>query len=241
MSPSSARLVDPISPSSCLQQSSIALIGELLFRITGISGKAEIEEEDDGRDSGAVDASRKVLLDILGKEKRDHVLSALYIVRQDAVNAVRTGSLHIWKALVQNTPRTLREILPSVINQVIALLASPGEEQRETASRTLGELCKKNGERILMEMIPILKASVSSTNPSMREGGCLAFSEILYGHFPSLLSSLLVTVLTLPFLLLQGERRPSPARGAPRSHHRVDSNCAHRRERHRPSRRGPHV
>lgn len=84
-----------------LQQSSIQLIGELLFRITGISGKAEIEEEE-GAETGGVDSTRKVLLDVLGQEKRDRVLSTLYVVRQDAVNAVRTGSIHIWKALVQS-------------------------------------------------------------------------------------------------------------------------------------------
>lgn len=44
-----------------------------------------------------------------------------------------------------------------------------------------------------MEMIPILKASVSSVNPSMREGGCLAFSEILFVPFFSLFYSPLST------------------------------------------------
>lgn len=83
------------------QQSSVNLIGELLFRLTGISGKAEIEEEE-GVDTGVADSSRKVLLEVLGQEKRDRVLSALYVVRQDAVGAVRTGSVHIWKALVQS-------------------------------------------------------------------------------------------------------------------------------------------
>lgn len=70
-------------------------------------------------------------MEALGPEKRDKVLSALYVIRQDAVGAVRTASVHIWKALVQNTPRTLREILPSVIEMVITLLSSPGVEQKE--------------------------------------------------------------------------------------------------------------
>ena len=83
------------------QQSSVSLTGELLFKISGISGKAEIEVED-GAETSAGDSSRKALLEALGPEKRDKVLSALYVIRQDAVGAVRTASVHIWKALVQS-------------------------------------------------------------------------------------------------------------------------------------------
>ncbi len=55
-----------------------------------------------------MEISRKVLTEALGKERRDRVLSALYIVRQDAVAVVRQSAIHIWKVLVQNTPRTGR-------------------------------------------------------------------------------------------------------------------------------------
>jgi hypothetical protein len=91
---------DRVSP-LLLQQSSVSLTGELLFKISGISGKAEIEVED-GAETSAGDSSRKALLEALGPEKRDKVLSALYVIRQDAVGAVRTASVHIWKALVQS-------------------------------------------------------------------------------------------------------------------------------------------
>lgn len=73
--------------------------------MSGISGKAEIEEDEEVEISAA-DSSRKALNESLGKERRDRVLSALYIVRQDAVSVVRQSAIHIWKALVHNTPRT---------------------------------------------------------------------------------------------------------------------------------------
>lgn len=75
--------------------------------MTGISGKAEIEE-DEGEEAhvSAVENSRKALGETLGRERRDRILSALYIVRQDAASAVRQSAIHIWKALVHNTPRT---------------------------------------------------------------------------------------------------------------------------------------
>ena len=45
-------------------------------------------------------------MEVLGVERRDRILAALYLARQDAVNVVRQSSVHIWKALVHNTPRT---------------------------------------------------------------------------------------------------------------------------------------
>lgn len=81
------------------------MVGELLFKVSGISGKAEIEEDEEV-EIVAAESSRKALGDALGKERRDRVLSALYIARQDAVSTVRQSAIHIWKVLVQNTPRT---------------------------------------------------------------------------------------------------------------------------------------
>jgi hypothetical protein len=130
------------------QQSSITLVGELLFKVSGISGKAEIEEEEEPAESAVAESSRKALVEVLGRERRDRILSALYLARQDAVNVVRQSSIHIWKALVHNTPRTgklslppsfrlkltvllVREILPELVDQIIAMLSSSEFEQEE--------------------------------------------------------------------------------------------------------------
>lgn len=90
-------------------------MGDLLFRISGITGKPDEDEtgEDDPEEASAgTDAIKKALADTLGKERRDRVLAALYIVRQDSTGGVRQAAIGVWKALVQNTPRTVREILP---------------------------------------------------------------------------------------------------------------------------------
>ena len=73
--------------------------------MSGISGKAEIDDEEQAEVT-SMESSRRALIEVLGTERRDRILSALYLSRQDAVNVVRTSSLHIWKALVSNTPRT---------------------------------------------------------------------------------------------------------------------------------------
>ncbi|CAE6418409.1 unnamed protein product [Rhizoctonia solani] len=163
-----------------IRHSSITLVGELLFRVSGISGKAEIEEDEEAAvDTTAIESSRRALTEALGKERRDRVLAALYIIRQDAVAAVRLASIHIWKALVANTPRTVRDLLPTLIDQIVNLLASPDSDQRETAARTIAELCRKLGEKILGEIVPLLRNAATSPNPATREGVCLVLTEIM--------------------------------------------------------------
>ena len=78
--------------------------------MSGISGKTEIEEEE-VEDNTLAESSRKALIEVLGTERRDRILSALYLARQDAVNLVRQSSIHIWKALVHNTPRTGKSVI----------------------------------------------------------------------------------------------------------------------------------
>ncbi|CAK9780191.1 putative regulation of translational elongation-related protein [Cutaneotrichosporon oleaginosum] len=160
-----------------IRQSSISLTGELLYRVTGISGKVELEEDETA--ARAADQTRTALTEALGQERRDRVLATLYIVRQDNVSSVRQSSIHIWKALVHNTPRTTREILPVLMQLLVSLLGSETVEQQETASRTIGELCRKNGERIVGEIVPILKKAITSTDPRTKEGACLAFSDVM--------------------------------------------------------------
>ncbi|EIN06629.1 ARM repeat-containing protein [Punctularia strigosozonata HHB-11173 SS5] len=163
-----------------IRQSSITLVGELLFKVSGISGKAEIEEdEEEPTDAVVAESSRKALVEVLGRERRDRILSALYLARQDAVSVVRQSSIHIWKALVHNTPRTVREILPELVDQIITLLSSSEYEQEETASRTIGELCRKSGDRVLSEIIGLLRTRSTSSDARIREGVCLALSELM--------------------------------------------------------------
>ena len=49
----------------------------------------------------------------------------------------------------------------------------------QTASRTLGELCRKNSERIFGEILPILKKAITSPDERTKEGACLAYADIM--------------------------------------------------------------
>ncbi|KAK4055085.1 translational activator of GCN4 [Microbotryomycetes sp. JL201] len=166
-----------------IRQSSVQLVGDLLFRISGISGKTteedEVDEDQPEEIELGTDAARKALIETLGKDRRDRVLAALYIVRQDAIGAVRQAALQVCKALVGNTPRTVREILPVLMQVIVRILASPGLDQRETAARTLADTSRKLGETVLGEIVSILAKAMSSTDRRQREGVCLALTEIM--------------------------------------------------------------
>ncbi|KAI0262196.1 ARM repeat-containing protein [Gloeopeniophorella convolvens] len=162
-----------------IRQSSITLVGELLFKVSGITNKPEIDDEVEGVEATVAESSRKALTEVLGADRRDRILSALYLARQDVVHVVRQSSIQIWKALVHNTPRTVREILPELVTQITSLLSSDEVEQQETGSRTTAELCKKFGERILGDIVNILRSKASSPDAKTREGVCLFLSELM--------------------------------------------------------------
>ncbi|MBW0479310.1 hypothetical protein O181_019025 [Austropuccinia psidii MF-1] len=164
-----------------IRQSSIRLLGDLLFRISGITAKADLANDDVDDEEAVItnaEASR-MLIENLGKERRDKVLAAVYVTRQDSSGIVRSTSVQIWKALVHNTPKVAREIMPSLMQCLIQILASPGEEQQETAARTLCELVKKLGDNIMGVIILNLQKSMHSEDNRFRQGVSLALIHLI--------------------------------------------------------------
>lgn len=156
-----------------IRLSSVELVGDLLFNLTGISGKAEEDEVEDN----ATEAGQS-LLEVLGEEKRNKVLSSLYICRCDTSGLVRTAAINVWKALVA-TPRTLKELVPTLTQLIIRRLASSNMEQKVIAGNALGELIRKAGEGVLASLLPSLEEGLqTSTDADHRQGICIALREI---------------------------------------------------------------
>lgn len=66
----------------------MVLLGDLLFKVAGTSGKALLEGGSD--DEGAsTEAQGRAIIEVLGREKRNEVLAALYMVRTDVSLSVR--------------------------------------------------------------------------------------------------------------------------------------------------------
>ncbi|CAM8895066.1 unnamed protein product [Rhodiola kirilowii] len=161
-----------------IRQSSVELLGDLLFKVAGTSGKAILEGGSDDEGS-STEAHGRAIIEILGMDKRNEVLAALYMVRTDVNLSVRQAALHVWKTIVSNTPKTLREIMPVLMNTLIISLASPSSERRQAAGRALGELVRKLGERVLPLIIPNMSKGLKDSNPSRRQGVCIGLSEVM--------------------------------------------------------------
>ena len=157
-----------------IRLSSVELVGDLLFNLTGISGTTEQEDED----SNAVEAGQS-LLEVLGEEKRNKILSSLYICRCDTSGLVRTAAINVWKALVA-TPKTLKELVPTLTQSIIKRLASSNMEQKVIAGNALGELIRKAGEGVLSILLPTLEEGLqTSSDIDNRQGICIALREII--------------------------------------------------------------
>jgi len=161
-----------------IRLSSVELVGDLLFNLTGISGKVEDEEAEEG----AKEAGQS-LLEVLGEEKRNKVLSALYICRCDTSGLVRTASINVWKALVA-TPRTLRELVPTLTQLIIRRLASSNMEQKVIAGNALGELIRKAGDGVLATLLPTLEEGLHTTDTDAKQGICIALRELIASASP---------------------------------------------------------
>lgn len=82
----------------------------------------------------------KAVMQILGTERRNRVLAGLYMGRSDVALMVRQSALHVWKVIVTNTARTLREILPTLFQLLLGCLASQSYDKRQVRWRSINSV-----------------------------------------------------------------------------------------------------
>jgi hypothetical protein len=175
-----------------IRLSSVELVGDLLFNLTGVSTKTEQDENEDH----AVEAGAS-LLEVLGEEKRNKVLSSLYICRCDTSGLVRSAAIAVWKALVAS-PRTLKELIPTLTQLIIRRLASSNMEQKVIAGNALGELIRKAGEGVLSTLLPTLEEGLqTSTDSDAKQGICIALRELISSASPEALEDYEKTLISV--------------------------------------------
>lgn len=159
-----------------IRLSSVELVGDLLFNLAGIKVNTEPGEEEDLEMTKEAGTS---LREILGEEKRNKILSALYVCRCDTAGAVRSAAIGVWKALV-HSPRTLKELVPTLTQLLIRRLGSSNMEHKVIASNALGELIRKAGDGVLATLLPTLEEGLqTSRDVDAKQGICLALKELI--------------------------------------------------------------
>jgi hypothetical protein len=163
-----------------IRQSSVQLLGDLLYTIGGTKavGLAGGSDEDTGPGRG-VSRAEVAINTVLGPKRRARILASLYVIRSDTSAVVRQSALQVWKTIVPNTPRVLREVLPTLIELLIGALASDNLDKRTVAGRALGDIVRKLGDQILPEIVPCLRHELRVGDANMRQGVCLGLAEIL--------------------------------------------------------------
>ncbi|KAH1839292.1 hypothetical protein KXX54_003123 [Aspergillus fumigatus] len=165
-----------------IRLSSVELVGDLLFSITGITAKADAEEEEEE----AAQAGQS-LLEVLGEERRNKVLSALFICRCDTSGLVKSAAMAVWKSLVAS-PKTLKEMVPTLSQFIIRRLGSSNMEHKVIASNALGDLIKKAGESVLATLLPSLEEGLrTSPDVDVKQGICIALRELITSASPEAL------------------------------------------------------
>ncbi|KAB8067613.1 armadillo-type protein [Aspergillus leporis] len=165
-----------------IRLSSVELVGDLLFSITGITARADADEEPE-----EVHEAGQSLLEILGEERRNRVLSALFICRCDTSGLVKSAASGVWKSLVAS-PRTLKDMVPTLSQLIIRRLGSSNMEQKVIASNALGDLIKKAGETVLSTLLPSLEEGLqTSPDVDVKQGICIALRELINSASPEAL------------------------------------------------------
>ncbi|KHN96161.1 50S ribosomal protein L19e [Metarhizium album ARSEF 1941] len=164
-----------------IRLSSVELVGDLLFNLTGVKANSEPGDEDDEE---AVKEAGVSLKEVLGEEKRNKILSALYVCRCDTAGAVRSAAIAVWKVLV-HSPKILKELVPTLTQLLIRRLGSSNMEHKVIASNALGELIRKAGDGVLSSLLPTLEEGLqTSTDSDAKQGICLALRELISSASP---------------------------------------------------------
>jgi hypothetical protein len=161
-----------------IRHSAVELVGTMMYQLIGLNKAPDADDEED-RLEEATETQRAALVEVLGQERRDRILCALYIARQDVSGIVRQAAAQVFKTLVSNPQRTVREMLPTMANMIVKNLSSADEERRLASAKTLSDIVRKFGQGTLSELLPLLQEGLHNHDPAHVQGICIALVEVM--------------------------------------------------------------
>ena len=176
-----------------IRLSSINLISNLFARLTGMKENTDevpdkqLDDDEEAEEETmtvetptgeepveniqmSISAIQKKLVESLGAESYEALLSGLYILRFDFSGQVRQATLKLWKSMVLNTPKKLREIMPQLIRVIIENLSSSSQEVRRITVRAVEDVSQKIPEKLMADAMPIFNELATSTENNVRFG-----------------------------------------------------------------------
>ncbi|KAH9256625.1 hypothetical protein BASA81_005129 [Batrachochytrium salamandrivorans] len=143
----------------------------------------EEEENDDNEEEetqeGFESPADGVLQKLFGSERRNRLISTIYLMRNDGSSQVRQTALHVWKSIVFNTPKMLRRIIGPLMQTTVAFLSSCNTDMQSMGGRALADVVRKLGDRVLPDIVPIVLRGLDSDNESERVGVAMGLFELV--------------------------------------------------------------
>ena len=170
-----------------IRQSSIQLMGELLYTLGHTKAVGISENENDTGLSD--DDVEKRLQSELGMQAWTEIMAALFYLTTDVTAAVRQSAFQVWKSVVSNSPRTLKKLLGELTRLCFEMFTSDSENKRTLAARCLGELVQKLGEYVIPHVLEVLNEGLKNEDPVIRQIICIGFVQVLTNCSTSVLKS----------------------------------------------------
>lgn len=170
-----------------IRQSSIMLMGELLYTL-GKTKAVGISEDENDTALGS-DSVELLLQKELGMERWIDVMASLFYLTTDVTAAVRQSAFQVWKSVVNNTPRTLKKLLGVLTQLCFDMFTSDSENKRTLAARCLGEIVQKLGEFVIPHVLEVLNNGLQNDDPVIRQVVCMGFVQVLQNCSSSVLKT----------------------------------------------------
>ena len=86
----------------------------------------------------------------------EETLASVYILKHDEYEVIKNTADNVWKENVSNTPKILKQILPTLVKKLIELMTFESGIQK-LAHNTVKEYCGKYSDSVFYDFLDILE------------------------------------------------------------------------------------